>query len=98
MTTTTRKQYMDGEVTHSEHYAQFVDDQTLAWVKRNIGIARIKSSTDEVFNDIPLRIWDTYIIPGNMRTKLKEAGNVGISLSDAVCIAKEAARQIRTEG
>lgn len=92
----TRKERMKGECTHNEYYDQFVTKGVINLVK-SIGEDRIKKSTDEHFNDIPLKEWDglhRYIL-GMAGRSIAEASNGGVSLSDTVCVAKAAARRIR---
>lgn len=94
----TRKEYMDGIFTHEKYYSQFVDHNIKNLVTRSIGLHRIKSSTDPHFNDIPLHEWDgleSYIrsICGKAINKANFDG--GVSLSDCVCIAKQAARIVK---
>lgn len=79
----THKDYLDGLCTHREYYGQFVTSYIRGVVLSNIGKDKIKKSADEHFNDIPLKLWD--------RLPLGRSG----SLSQKVCIAKEAARQIK---
>lgn len=91
----TRKDYIDGNATHREYYAQFVNEQTIAFVVRRIGASEIRESTDPHMNDIPLRLWDNLagsLLP--MATTFKSTGDCP-SLSGYVCIAKEAARQFK---
>ena len=95
----TRKQYISGEFTHEEYYAQFVDDALLDLVRRRIGVKRIKNSTDKHLNDIPLAAWDVLYdgvrcICGGL---IARANGGGISLSDTVCAAKAAAWVIKGE-
>ena len=91
----TRKQYLDGECTHREYYGQFVTDRIKQTVARHIGLDKLKESTDEHFNDIPLQRWDCCLIPGTVAGWLRKAGDVGgESLADRVCVAKEAGRQL----
>jgi len=102
MNVITRKQYMDnypGEGTkdeqraaHRAYYAQFVNEQTIATVVRHIGAGFIESSTDEHFNDIPLRRWDTLVALLPLAIDPREVGDLW-SLGTAVCVAKEAAQQ-----
>lgn len=101
----TRAEYMAGNCTHDEFYAQFVTLSILELVRSQIGEAKIKKSQDPNLNDIPLAHWDT--LYSRMlfcldRKKFKRlsspdapAGVMGWSLSDSICIAKEAARQIK---
>lgn len=95
----TRKQYMAKEVTHQEYYEQF-GQHLIALVANWVGEDRIKASTDESFNDIPLSIWDA--MAPNVRQIVGRSiadanGTGGISLSDCVCAAKAAARMIRED-
>ena len=94
----TRKEYMDGSVTHEEYYSQFVNHNIKDVVIRSIRLNRIKNSTDPHFNDIPLHEWDmlessTRSICGKAISEANTGG--GVSLSDCVCIAKQAARMIK---
>jgi len=101
----TRKQYLAGECSHNEYYAQFVTSAVIETVKRHIGEDKIAASTDEYFNDIPLHQWD--MLERAMRHTMDEkafkalacpeapSGQIYWSLCDAVCIAKQAARMIK---
>jgi hypothetical protein len=88
----TRKQYLNGEVSHREYHAQFVNDTIKQNVLNHVGLNRLMKSTDKHLNDIPLDIWDS-IPMYDVSKKLKEVGDY-LTLAGAVCIAKEAARQI----
>lgn len=94
----TRQQYLDGDCTHEEYYAQFVTTGIIESVKHRIGEQRILASTDEHLNDIPLSMWDDLYpsIHLTCAAKLKQAGD-GLSLAGAVCIAKAAARKIQQQ-
>lgn len=81
----TREQYLNKECTHSTYYGQFVTNYIKEVVASRVGVKTICASKDEHFNDIPLGIWDNLPI------------YTSGSLSDKVCIAKEAARQIKEE-
>lgn len=94
----TRAQYMANEVTHDEYYSQFVDPGVLFLVAARIGIDRIKASTNEHFNDIPLPKWDAMkevILSLTLKSR-KDAGE-GNSLCACVCIAKAAARILKSK-
>lgn len=94
----TRKEYMSKKATHEEYYGQFVNDSVVRIVKRSIGEDRIKNSTDEHFNDISLDSWDRLhgLIHNVVGKEVRLAnGSGGYSLSDSVCVAKAAARQIK---
>ena len=96
----TRKQYMNNECTYREYYGQFVNSSVKNIVANHIGVERIKKSTDDSFNDIPLNQWDALnssILNIAGRAIANANGTGGISLSDSVCTAKEAAKQIKEE-
>lgn len=93
----TREQYLNRECTHRKYYGQFVNSSTISWVKTRIGKEALKRSTDKHFNDIPLRMWDAFHPHLSFNKQVFSDcnnGSRGFSLSDTVCIAKEAARQI----
>jgi hypothetical protein len=103
----TRQQYMNGECSHREYFAQFVTPLITAEVLRSIGRDTIEKSIDEHRNDIPLERWDalaghvgySFSQPVNRFDAgplFKEAGEP-ISLSTIVCTLKEAAKQIKEE-
>jgi hypothetical protein len=87
----------EGMQKHREFFAQFVNEYVKSVVIQSIGKTKLLTSKDEHFNDIPLRYWDR--LEGALRPLIirrhKEI-NIGkfYSLSDVVCVAKEAARQV----
>lgn len=98
----TRKQYLNHECSHREYYSQFVNDSIKNDVIQKFGIERLKNSTDEHFNDLPLSQWDQlsgysvgspniYHIPVKL---LRELGD-SLSYAGITCIHKEAAQQIK---
>jgi len=100
----TRKAYLaDSRNLHRAYYLQFATDRTRRLVAEYIGTDRIRASTDEHFNDIPLQQWDRLelIIKDTIdRRLLGEAegckpGTFNWSLSTAICIAKAVAAEIR---
>ena len=93
----TRKQRLNNECTHREYYAQFVSGATIRRVETHIGREKIINSTDPHFNDIPLVLWDRLcsgLVPHDLGSKMRATGDYP-TLSGLVCIAKEAARQIK---
>ena len=91
----TRTDRLNNKVSHDEYYAQFVTDSVINRVVDSIGIKAILASTDEHFNNIKLQRWDrTGVIDHTVSLLLKEAGE-GVSLATNVCIAKQAAQQIK---
>jgi hypothetical protein len=107
MTIITRKQYLNNEVTPQQYYGQpaFQTPEVKAAVLNAIGLDNILNSTDEYFNDIPINLWDRLNIPiiRLVGAAIKEANQpgpgeaTGISLSDTLCIAKQAAQIIKEE-
>ncbi len=99
----TRDEYMaaskvDGPKAHREYYAQFVTPAVVRFVGDMIGIPQILASTDKHMNDIPLARWDrmdAWIRPMGARINKEINGASVWSISDTVCVAKEAARQIK---
>jgi hypothetical protein len=95
----TRAEYMkesntNGMEAHRKYFGQFVTEGTKSRVISSIGLKRILSSTNEHFNDIPLVTWDrlTPQLPGS--AGFSKAGDY-YTLANGVCLAKEAARQIK---
>ena len=78
-----RDEYMAGECSHEEYYGKFVTGYLLQVVSDSIGIDRLKASTDEHFNDIPLEEWDK-LVPFTGTN----------SMGHGVCVLKETARQL----
>lgn len=84
---------------YREYYAQFIGQNTIAYVVRCIGEQAIRNSTDEHMNDIPLASWDRLEMRPHINTKIlseatgSQPGRYSWAPSDNVCIAKEAARQ-----
>lgn len=84
---------------HRKYYAQFVNAAVIEFVVYVIGKDKILASTDPHMNDIPLKLWD------NMHTRLplqpgifqKLTGSNFYSMSDSICIAKEAAKQYQEQ-
>ena len=92
----TRKQYLNGECTHREYYAQFVDERTKHHVRFGIGMKTLRASTCEHLNDITLKRWDRLVPCAPGSGKFKEAGD-SYTLSGGVCMLKEAAKQLLEE-
>lgn len=90
----TRQDYMANRCSHREYYAQFVTEGLRDVVQSMIGIDRIKASTDQSFNDIPLAKWDRIPMPLGTSEKLKKCDDY-LTKCGIVCIAKEAAQQIK---
>lgn len=92
----TRKEYLDKKCTHAEFYGQFVNESVKRYVLSGIGKDAILNSNDENFNDIPLSMWDAIGPRLLLPISFKSIGDI-TTLSGLVCIAKEAARQIKEE-
>jgi len=89
-----RKLYMVGKITHQAYYL---------WLAEFIGAGerylpvpkeRILQSTDEHFNDIPLRLWD---LQDSLVRPLAYSKKLAWSLSDTVCVLKAIARKVKEE-
>jgi len=91
----TRAQYLNRECTLDQYYSQFVNERVKNVVKSRIGLERLKNSTCEHFNDIPLHEWDRIPVPVSAN-EMKSRGDY-LALAGKVCIAKTAALQILTE-
>lgn len=83
-----RKRYMDGEITHTEHYLWLADSLGITERLLPVSIETIRDSQDENLNDIPLQLWDARhgIVRGIAR-------GLAWSLSDTVCTLKAVARR-----
>ncbi len=101
----TRKDYMTKKCTHREYYGQFVNQEVKDYIAWVIGKDRIVSSTDKHFNNIPLARWDLLVLIKDIidRDLLRKAQDwkdpktYPWSLCTQVCVAKEAAQQIKEE-
>lgn len=99
----TRKEYIEAPYTndadatarHRAYYGQFVTPGVRAMVLRAIGEAALLASKDPHFNDIPLKWRDALmpVWPFKLAKAVRAQGDYP-TLAGAVCIAKEAARQI----
>lgn len=99
-----RRAYMARECSFQAYYGQFATPAVQSLVRGRIGLKRIMASTDESFNDIPLREWDAMhgTLPDSVIRALCESnsstyanGAKVYSLSDTVCVVKAAARLIK---
>ena len=92
----TRQDYLSGKISHDEYYIQFVDSHIVNQVLFIIGKDEILNSKDKHFNDIPLKYWNIVLcpLPDYVKNQLKQAGD-NTTLAGAICIAKQAAKQIR---
>ena len=95
----TRSDYLHtggGFAAHRAYYAQMVTPALADLVVYIIGAQRIRDSKDDHMNDIALIRWDRCAceIRPLVEPKLRELGDCW-SMAGGVCIAKEAARQIK---
>jgi hypothetical protein len=92
----TRAQYLAGECSHQQYYAQFVNQWILDCVKGRNGINQLLEGENNSFNNIPLSWWDRINIMSSVDQQLWAAANGSpyYSLSDNLCIQKAAARMI----
>ena len=105
MTTTkekvfTRQDYLNKKCSHREYYSQYVTEGIRKGVCSYIGIDKLRASTDEHLNDIPLKEWDYITVSilscTGLTLKMEERGDYS-TLAGHVCILKEAARQVIEE-
>ncbi len=85
---TERARYMNREITHSEYYLWLADEIHVSERNLPVPIERIRESTDEHLNDIPLALWDR--MDAVVRS---HAHGLPWSLSDTVCVLKAVARR-----
>lgn len=92
-----REDYMRNPTpeAHRAYYGQFTTPAIQAMIADYIGIEKLRASTDPHFNDIPLARWDSLqsFILRTAGRKIATTQSGGVSLSDCVCVAKEAARR-----
>lgn len=86
-----RRDYLDSKCTFAEYYRQFYGDSWPDRIAEMIGPDRLISSKDEHLNDIWLGMWDRLPFPATAFDVAKDL-SIGLSLSDRVCINKQAAR------
>jgi hypothetical protein len=104
----TRKQYLNGDITHREYYAQFITPEMVTDVRQGIGEELILASTDEHMNDIRLSLWDRLsgcsfrgnemITKPTIRKNFKELvaeADDSVSAATLVCVYKEIAQQFK---
>lgn len=86
MTSLNNQEYRAARLAeHHAKYGALVTPSIISLVEDRIGVERIKNSTDEHFNDIPLREWD----------HLAKFIDMSGPLATKVCIFKAAARVIK---
>jgi hypothetical protein len=99
MSIITRTDYLSigGRQAHQDYYSQFITAAHKDRILQTIGLDRLQKSEDYYFNDIPLALWDkiSVPVPAGSAKLLKECGDYP-TLSGAVCIMKECARQMLT--
>lgn len=91
----TRSQYLAGQCSHREYYAQFVTPEIRAQVLARFPLKQLCGTSDQAhLNSIPLVSWNglTYSMRG-VDTALRAAGD-GPTQAGKVCILKEAAKQL----
>lgn len=88
------------EHPHQQYYGQFVTNEIKDLVKTTFGIKKLVKaySKDPIFNNIPMKRWDAlgYLEHYLDRTLIIATGQ-GYSNAGAVCVLKEAARQLVEE-
>lgn len=99
----TRAQYLNGECTHEQYYAQFVTPAIKSLIKARFGEDELKAAyqSEKGFNSIPLSKWDAMSKfigkePYYLNISMKDVGDY-LTFTGIVCIAQAAARQLVTE-
>ena len=96
--TTTRQQYLDGEISHQDYYMQFVTEDTKKYLFRSISPYEILGSKDKHLNDIPLHLWDGAQLSYDKEKFIEANGKqAGFSKSDKVCILKACAHDFKNK-
>jgi hypothetical protein len=93
----TRQEYLDNSRgKFHAYYGQFVTDRLREAVLSRFGLTKLQQAFEEdpTFNTIPLRRWDRFPTENYIDIANFKAINMSFSLSDKVCLAKNAARQI----
>ena len=93
----TRQEYLKNTKLHNEYYAQFVNDKIRNLVENKFGIRNLVNAhlEDPDFNNIPLKKWDSFgYLEHYLDKDLIKETRQGYSNAGAVCILKEAARQL----
>lgn len=97
----TRQQYMSGEFTHHDYYAQFITEGTKKYVLATFGMDKLLASNDEHLNDLCKHsnggrgnwLWD--FAPINRDLLLKSGGSY--SYASITCVAKACAKNLIEE-
>jgi hypothetical protein len=96
----TRNDYLKNGLLHRTYYAQFVTPQIKNLVEKRFGYLQLGRAVkiDESLNSIPLFAWDQlanrYVVNNWEIRALLNKANDGMTLAGAVCILKEAGRQV----
>lgn len=100
----TRKEYMtDSANLHQAYYAQFITEATRRYVLGNVGMSKLKASTDRHLNDVTVKRYDSGLTVWNVApvnvAKAIDAGEcvANPTPSCRTCTAKEAARVLLEE-
>lgn len=101
----TRKQYMQSSSDlHREYYSQFITPATIQFVKTEIGMDKLRLSTDKHLNDVeveryPEGRWQWDLTPVNTVLVAKAEERLIKHASDScrTCVGKEAARILLKE-
>lgn len=96
MSTPTRKDYMDGRVTHAEYYRAVAKTAGVSYAKADPAFMdrcrKTLADGDEHLNTIPLRIWDSRgLAILNPRPAFKAHGDF-VSMAGLVCLVKTAVK------
>lgn len=90
-----RSLYMSGQITFAEFYLWLGEFIGVRAKQLPVSLDRIRASTDEHLNDIPLNMWDRQDHVVRQRAYAK---GLAWSQSDTVCVLKALARKLASEG
>jgi hypothetical protein len=89
----TRKDYLSGQCTHEQYYAQFINDAGIALVQRSEAFKKLQKSKSTDLSSVELAVWDRIGTAGESVNLMKSLGDIW-SAAGAVCINKAIARQL----
>ena len=86
----TRKDYMSGKCSFHEYYLAIAKTAGISRAPKHI-MERVRKSTDEHYNDIPLGVWNSLSF-SNYRKAFEAHGDFP-SMAGLVCLWKTVARE-----
>lgn len=94
----TRRDYMDGKVTHQDYYVEIAKEARITAPEQLL--ERAAKSTDKYYNDVPLKLWDMAGIAINSRrlSDVMKARGDYVTQAGLVCVLKAIVRDTLTQG